>query len=231
MTASKLGNPINRPENQALAEGKGCADVRRTEQQKPAPSGATYVPPSYDLNSKTPCSRPALHLVYPHRILLNFHLLYSPLNWGQPSISYAKFAKRADKNEPVETGVQSAFPHNELGRFHSISSRYTSDCGKPKRHIHWTGEIDPRTNLAWRIGLFNKDKKEILVNNLFTQYNLISDNLQTTEEIFSISEFQKITDFINKTPSVRARKKSVCLSASIEWTYVYCGIARLYSKT
>ena len=39
-----------------------------------------------------------------------------------------------------------------------------------------------------------------MVNNLFTQYgNLISDsNLQTTEEIFSICEFQKITDFINK---------------------------------
>lgn len=39
-----------------------------------------------------------------------------------------------------------------------------------------------------------------MVNNLFTQYgNLISDsNLQATEEIFSICEFQKITDFINK---------------------------------
>ena len=50
------------------------------------------------------------------------------------------------------------------------------------------------------LGVFTKDKKEILVNNLFTQYgNLISDsNLQTTEEIFSIYEFQKITDFISK---------------------------------
>ncbi len=26
-----------------------------------------------------------------------------------------EFAKRADKNEPVETDMQSAFPHNELG--------------------------------------------------------------------------------------------------------------------
>ncbi|WP_373824858.1 sensor histidine kinase, partial [Bacteroides heparinolyticus] len=50
------------------------------------------------------------------------------------------------------------------------------------------------------LGVFTKNKKEILVNNLFIQYsNLISDsNLQTTEEIFSISEFQKITDFINQ---------------------------------
>ena len=50
------------------------------------------------------------------------------------------------------------------------------------------------------LGVFTKDKKEILVNNLFTQYsNLISDsNLETTEEIFSIDEFKGITDFINK---------------------------------
>ena len=43
------------------------------------------------------------------------------------------------------------------------------------------------------LGVFTKDKKEILVNNLFTQYgNLISDsNLQTTEEIFSINGYFK----------------------------------------
>ena len=66
------------------------------------------------------------------------------------------------------------------------------------------------------LGVFNKDKKEILVNNLFTQYrNLISDsNLQTTEEIFSISEFQKITDFINKAPK-RPGKEEKRMSISI----------------
>ncbi len=29
---------------------------------------------------------------------------------------------RADRNEPIEMAMQSAFPHNELGEFHSISS-------------------------------------------------------------------------------------------------------------
>lgn len=50
------------------------------------------------------------------------------------------------------------------------------------------------------LGVFNVDKKEILVNNLFIQYiNFISDyNLHTTEEVFNIAELQPITDFINR---------------------------------
>ena len=67
------------------------------------------------------------------------------------------------------------------------------------------------------LGVFTKDKKEILVNNLFTQYgNLISDsNLQTTEEIFSIYEFQKITDFISKAQRRPSDKEEKRLSINI----------------
>lgn len=54
-----------------------------------------------------------------------------------------------------------------------------------------------------------KTKKEILVNNLFTQYsNLISDsNLETTEEVFAISELKDIIHFINKNQQQRSRGK------------------------
>ena len=56
---------------------------------------------------------------------------------------------------------------------------------------------------------FTKDKKEILVNNLFTQYsNLISDsNLETTEEVFAISELKDIIQFINKNQQQVSRSK------------------------
>ena len=68
------------------------------------------------------------------------------------------------------------------------------------------------------LGIFTKDKKEILVNNLFTQYsNLISDsNLETTEEVFAISELKEIINFINKNQQQRSRGKdeNVCLSPS-----------------
>ena len=115
-----------------------------------------------------------------------------------------EFAKRADKNEPVETDMQSAFPHNELGEISQHIIQIYKRLRETKEALYIEREklITHLQTSHEGLGVFNKDKKEILVNNLFTQYsNLISDsNLQTTEEIFSISEFQKITDFINKAP-------------------------------
>lgn len=65
--------------------------------------------------------------------------------------------------------------------------------------------------------MFNKDKKEILVNNLFTQYsNLISDsNLETAEEVFTINELKEITDFINKAPKRPSGKEEKRMSITI----------------
>ena len=50
------------------------------------------------------------------------------------------------------------------------------------------------------MGVFTRERNEILVNNLFTQYaNTISDhNLTSTEEVFSIPELAPITDFLNR---------------------------------
>ena len=68
------------------------------------------------------------------------------------------------------------------------------------------------------LGIFNKDKKEILVNNLFIQFsNLISDsNLERTEQIFSISEFEKITEFIDKSHITEGgeRRNSITINKS-----------------
>ncbi len=70
-----------------------------------------------------------------------------------------------------------------------------------------------RSALPYNVSLINnlqaKDKKEILVNNLFTQYsNLISDsNLETTEEVFAINELKEIIHFINKNQQERSRGK------------------------
>ena len=50
------------------------------------------------------------------------------------------------------------------------------------------------------LGVFTKERQEILVNNLFTQYiNNISDrNLRSTNEIFDIPELQPIIEFLNR---------------------------------
>lgn len=122
-----------------------------------------------------------------------------------------EFAMRADRNEPIEMAMQSAFPHNELGeisqhiiqiykRLHETKEALYIEREKLITHLQISHE---------GLGIFTKDKKEILVNNLFTQYsNLISDsNLETTEEVFAISELKEIIHFINKNQQQRSLSK------------------------
>jgi two-component system OmpR family sensor kinase len=67
------------------------------------------------------------------------------------------------------------------------------------------------------LGIFTKEKKEILVNNLFNQYaNLISDsNLLSSEDVFTISELQVITDFIGKMQNRPIQKEEKRMSVTI----------------
>ena len=72
---------------------------------------------------------------------------------------------RADRNEPIEMAMQSAFPHNELGeisqhiiqiykRLHETKEALYIEREKLITHLQISHE---------GLGVFNKDKKEILV--------------------------------------------------------------------
>ena len=112
-------------------------------------------------------------------------------------MSITKLQQFAMKAEILQT-----FPKNELGEIsqHIIKIYKRLHRAKEALYIEREKLITHLQTSREGLGVFTKDKKEILVNNLFTQYsNLISDsNLETTEEIFSIDEFKGITDFINK---------------------------------
>ena len=225
----KLGNHINRPEVQkALAEGKGY-DVRRTSETTGVPyfySATLYE--GYIIRSALPYDLNLVRHLAADQHYIWFTLIVSLLlififykftsKLGTAINQLREFAKRADKNEPVETDMHSAFPHNELGEISQHIIQIYKRLRETKEALYIEREklITHLQTSHEGLGVFNKDKKEILVNNLFTQYsNLISDsNLQTTEEIFSISEFQKITDFINKTPK-RPGKEEKRMSISI----------------
>ena len=225
----KLGNHINRPEVQkALAEGKGY-DVRRTSETTGVPYfySATlyegYIIRSalpYDLNLVRHLAADQHYIWFTVivSLLLIFIFYKFTSKLGTAINQLREFAKRADKNEPVETDMQSAFPHNELGEISQHIIQIYKRLRETKEALYIEREklITHLQTSHEGLGVFNKEKKEILVNNLFTQYsNLISDsNLQTTEEIFSISEFQKITDFINKAPK-RPGKEEKRMSISI----------------
>ena len=208
-----MENHLNRPEVQkAIKHGNGY-DVRRTSETTGVPYfySATHYK-DYIVRSALPYNVSLINNLQadPHYLwftvivtLLLMIIFYKFTNKLGTSISQLReFAMRADRNEPIEMAMQSAFPHNELGeisqhiiqiykRLHETKEALYIEREKLITHLQISHE---------GLGIFTKDKKEILVNNLFTQYsNLISDsNLQATEEIFSICEFQKITDFINK---------------------------------
>lgn len=227
--SQKLNNHLGRPEVQkALNEGKGY-DVRRTSETTGVPyfySATLYesymirsaLP--YDLNLRKHLAADQHYIwftvIVSLILLFIFYKFTSKL--GTAITQLREFAKRADKNEPVEMDMQSAFPHNELGEISQHIIRIYKRLRETKEALYIEREklITHLQTSREGLGVFNKDKKEILVNSLFTQYgNLISDsNLQTTEEIFSINEFQKITDFINKAPK-RPSKEEKRMSISI----------------
>ena len=199
-----FSNHINRQEVQeALKDGKGY-DLRRTSETTGIPyfySATLY--PDYIIRSALPYNVNLINSLAadPHYLwftaivtLLLIFVFYKFTSKLGTAINHLReFAKRADKNEPVETDIQSAFPHNELGEIsqHIIQIYRRLRETKEALYIEREKLITHLQTAREGLGVFTKDKKEILVNNLFTQYgNLISDsNLQTTEEIFSICEF------------------------------------------
>lgn len=208
-----FGNHIGRLEIQkALKDGKGY-DLRRTSETTGIPyfySATLYrdyiirsaLPYNVDLINSLAADSHYIWFTVTVTLLLIFVFYKFTSKLGTAINHLREFAKRADKNEPVETDIQSAFPHNELGEISQHIIQIYKRLRETKEALYIEREklITHLQTSREGLGVFNRDKKEILVNNLFTQYgNLISDsNLQATEEIFSICEFQKITDFINK---------------------------------
>ena len=219
---SRFENHINRPEVvKSLTAGNGF-DVRRTSETTGTPyfySATLYK--DYIIRSALPYNVSLInnlkadsHYIWFTAIvtLLLVIIFYKFTNKLGTSISQLReFAMRADRNEPIEMAMQSAFPHNELGeisqhiiqiykRLHETKEALYIEREKLITHLQISHE---------GLGVFTKDKKEILVNNLFTQYsNLISDsNLETTEEVFAINELKEIIHFINKNQQERSRGK------------------------
>ena len=227
---SQFNNHINRQEIQtALKSGKGY-DLRRTSETTGMPyfySATLYK--NYIIRSALPYNVNLINSLAadPHYIwftvivtLLLMFVFYKFTSKLGTAINHLReFAKRADKNEPVEMDMQSAFPHNELGEISQHIIQIYKRLRETKEALYIEREklITHLQTSREGLGVFTKDKKEILVNNLFTQYsNLISDsNLQTTEEIFAICEFQKLTDFINKAQKRPSGKEEKRMSVNI----------------
>ena len=226
----QLENHKDRPEIQAaLADGIGFS-VRRTSETTGLPyfySATRYndyiirsaLPYSIDLINNLRVDSHFFWFVALITIIL-LGLFYRFTSKLGASINKLRdFAMLADRNEAIEQEMETSFPHNELGdisqhiiqiykRLHDTKEDLYIEREKLFKHLQISHE---------GLGIFTKDKKEILVNNLFTQYiNLISDtNLETSEEVFDINEFKEINNFINKAPSRTANNGEKRMSISI----------------
>ena len=218
----ELDNHIKRPEVQkALKAGKGY-DLRRISET----TGRTYfysatvykdciirsaLPYNVNLMNNLAADPHYIWFTVIVSLLLIFIFYKFTSKLGSAINHLREFAKRADKNEPIDMDIQTAFPHNELGEISQHIIQIYKRLRETKEALYIEREklITHLQTSREGLGVFNRDKKEILVNNLFTQYgNLISDsNLETTEEVFAISELQEIIHFINKNQQERSRGK------------------------
>lgn len=121
---------------------------------------------------------------------------------GKSITNLQQFALKADKNEPIDMDILRTFPKNELGEIsqHIITIYKRLHRAKEALYIEREKLISHLQTSHEGLGVFTKERKEILVNSLFTQYiNNISDrNLSSTDEIFTIPELKPIIKFLNK---------------------------------
>lgn len=121
---------------------------------------------------------------------------------GKSIAKLQEFAYQAERNEPINMNILETFPKNELGQIslHIIQIYKRLHQAKEALYIEREKLISHLQTSHEGLGVFTKERKEILVNNLFTQYsNIISDkNLSTTTDIFSIPELKPINDFLNR---------------------------------
>ena len=121
---------------------------------------------------------------------------------GKSITKLQQFAMKADRNEPIDMDILQTFPKNELGEIsqHIIKIYKRLHRAKEALYIEREKLISHLQTSHEGLGVFTKERQEILVNNLFTQYiNNISDrNLSSTNEIFDIPELQPIIEFLNR---------------------------------
>ena len=183
----KYSNHHNRPEVQQALKYKKGHDVRRTSETTGVPyfysatDFGTYIirsaqPYSVDLINHLSADRHYLWFTFIITLVLIYIYYQFTSRLGTAITKLRQFAKRADKNEPIEIDLQSAFPHNELGEIsqHIIQIYRRLRETKEALYIEREKLITHLQTSREGLGVFTKDKKEILVNNLFIQYsNLI----------------------------------------------------------
>ena len=135
---------------------------------------------------------------------------------GMSIIHLQQFALKADRNEAIDPNIQKSFPKNELGEISTHIIQIYQRLHRTKEALYIEREkLITHLQISHEgLGVFTKEKEEILVNLLFKQYmNFISDkNLSHMKEIFSVPELKPITLFLTenqKKPNKEVKRMSL----------------------
>lgn len=135
------------------------------------------------------------------------------------------FTQKAEQDDILDTDIQ--FPNDELGEISNnivqiyrrmLESKADADRQREKlfKHLQISRE---------GLGIFSSDKKEILANTHFIQYtNILSDQeVKSSDQIFSISEFSEINAFIDDCFSNNeTKRKRITIEKNGHSFYVQC---------
>ena len=130
---------------------------------------------------------------------------------GRSLAKLQEFALQAENDEPIDMHILDTFPKNELGQIsqHIIKIYKRLHRAKEALYIEREKLISHLQTSHEGLGVFTRERNEILVNNLFTQYsNIISDeNLVNSTDIFSLPELKPVNDFLNKNQSNHSKEE------------------------
>jgi two-component system, OmpR family, sensor kinase len=226
-----IENHSNRPEVKLALSNSSGYDLRRTS----GTTGITYfysatLYDNYIIRSALPYNNDLIiklradqHFIwFTIFITLILAIIFSRFTKriGTAISQLREFTIRADRNEPLDMDMETTFPHNELGDISQHIIKIYNRLRETKEDLYIEREkLITHLQISHEgLGIFTAQKKEILVNNLFTQYsNIISDvNLLSSEEVFSIPELQKITEYINNAQKSPAGNKERRMSINID---------------
>lgn len=138
---------------------------------------------------------------------------------GRSVKNLKEFTVSVERNEPFHAIRDAVSTDNELGEISQHIIQIYQRLHKTKEELYIEKEklITHLQTSREGLGVFTKDKKEILVNNLFIKYaNIISDyNMKTTEEVFGIQELQPVNEFINRTHKKQLGREEKRMSLTI----------------
>lgn len=136
-------------------------------------------------------------------------LFYFCSRLGKSISTLQDFSTQAEQNQSINLRIKT--PHNDIGKITHNIIRIYQDLLQTKEALSIEKEklIKHLQFSKEGLAIFSHDKKLILANNLFIQYiNLISDNsFSSTDSIFDVLEFEKITTFINRNLHAEREKE------------------------